>query len=188
MKEKTWTIPNLLSGYRIVMFPVLFWLIWTRQERPFAILLIVNLLTDIADGWIARRFNMQTKLGARLDSTADDLTYVAAFYGLWTFKWAEIGPHRWGLALFMGLFFAQIGFVLWKYGRIPGFHLWSFKATGYVQGAFFGVLFLWGFYPAFFWFAMLFGSAACVETIMVARLLDKPRTDVKGYFWVKKGL
>jgi cardiolipin synthase (CMP-forming) len=185
MKNTVFTVPNLLSGYRIVVFPFIFWLIWSGQERLFAWFLVISLLTDIADGWIARHFNLQTELGARLDSTADYGTFILAFYGIFAFKWPDFGSNQWGLWLFLGFFIAEFSFVLWKYGHIPGFHLWSFKVTGYVQGLFFGVLFLWGFQPILFWLAMLVGCYACLETIAVARLLDVPKTDVKHYFNVK---
>jgi cardiolipin synthase (CMP-forming) len=186
MKNPNFNLPNLLSGYRIVIFPFIFWLIWSGQEVLFARFLVFNLLTDIADGWIARRFNLQTEFGARLDSTADYGTFILAIYGVFAFKWPDFEPNQWGFWLFLVLFIAEISFILWKYGRVPGFHLWSFKVTGYVQGLFFGVLFLWGFQPILFWLAMLVGCYACLETIAVARLLDQPMTDVKHYFFVKK--
>jgi len=55
-------VPNALSVYRIIMFPVLLYLVYLRNELLFSWLICINLLTDIADGWIARRFNLQTEL------------------------------------------------------------------------------------------------------------------------------
>ena len=61
------TIPNLLSFYRLITFPLIMYLTFCQQQRVFAILLIINLITDALDGIIARAFRCQTELGAKLD-------------------------------------------------------------------------------------------------------------------------
>lgn len=69
-KKKIVTVPNLLSFYRLLAFPLILWLIISGKERLFAIFLIINLVTDFLDGFIARVFNQETDLGAKLDSFA----------------------------------------------------------------------------------------------------------------------
>ena len=75
---KIFTIPNLLSVLRICMIP---WLIWTYLARGdntgAALILLLSGLTDIVDGFIARRFNMVSNLGKALDPLADKLTQAA---------------------------------------------------------------------------------------------------------------
>ena len=73
-KAVVWTIPNILSAYRLLAFPFLAFLIVTHQERIFALFFLISLISDILDGWIARTFNLQTELGAKLDSWADTVT------------------------------------------------------------------------------------------------------------------
>lgn len=76
--KKNINIPNILSFYRILSFPFVLYFALSKQENTFVILLAINLVTDILDGFIARRFNMQTELGARMDSIADIGVYISA--------------------------------------------------------------------------------------------------------------
>lgn len=84
MKQKTpveevshriWTIPNLLSFFRLALIPVFVWLYWMEKNYPWAaIVLVLSCITDLADGWIARHFHMISVLGKALDPIADKLT------------------------------------------------------------------------------------------------------------------
>ena len=76
--KKNLTIPNLLSLFRIVLVPVFAVLYLNRPEGDWGIaagiVLILSGLTDLFDGYIARRFNQVTQLGKILDPIADKLT------------------------------------------------------------------------------------------------------------------
>ena len=78
MKKEIFSIPNLLSYFRILMLPVFLYLYYDAQSTLDYVvaftLLTISLLTDLVDGWIARRFNMITELGKALDPIADKLT------------------------------------------------------------------------------------------------------------------
>ena len=68
-------VPNLLSALRILLSPVL---IATADRPPLlAALMLLAGATDAVDGIIARRFDCQTRLGARLDSVADWTFFLA---------------------------------------------------------------------------------------------------------------
>lgn len=142
MKKNTiYTIPNLLSFYRLLMFPYILYLSLSGHERLFAILLTINLVTDVLDGMIARLFNVQTDLGARLDSIADLGTYIAAITGIFVFKASDFQPHLWSFFVFIFLLcFAHI-LSLIKFGQLPSLYLYSWKIGGYIQGVFFIVEF-----------------------------------------------
>lgn len=92
IKRKLLTIPNILSFYRIFSFPLFLYFAIGHEERVFVVLLIINLITDILDGFIARKFNMQTEFGARLDSIADVGTYILAVIGIFIFKAEDFAP------------------------------------------------------------------------------------------------
>lgn len=77
MKEKFFTIPNILSIFRIVLIPFIVWS-YTLGRLTFMFALIVtSALTDIVDGIIARKFNMVTAVGKALDPIADKLTLLS---------------------------------------------------------------------------------------------------------------
>ncbi|CAK5283161.1 unnamed protein product [Mycena citricolor] len=71
VKENIYTIPNLLTASRLVACPILGWAV-VRGHFPLATSILVYAgLTDLADGYLARRFKSQTVLGTILDPAAD---------------------------------------------------------------------------------------------------------------------
>ena len=69
------TVPNLLSFFRLCLIPVFVWLYIAKQDYLWAcIVLVLSGLTDLADGFVARRFNSISNLGKILDPIADKLT------------------------------------------------------------------------------------------------------------------
>ena len=77
------SIPNILSLVRILLIPFFLWaFLWKRSYLLSSGLLIFSGLTDLCDGYIARRFNMVTELGKVLDPVADKLTQLAILFCL----------------------------------------------------------------------------------------------------------
>jgi cardiolipin synthase len=75
----TWTTANLLTLARILLIPfILFWLLQERFTLTL-VLFLVMALTDIFDGYIARRWQQRTILGSYLDPIADKLLLVSVF-------------------------------------------------------------------------------------------------------------
>lgn len=82
-KQQVLTIPNAMSLFRLLLIPVYLYLYLTKKDYTAAIVVIVlSALTDILDGWIARRFNMISDLGKFLDPVADKLTQAAILLSL----------------------------------------------------------------------------------------------------------
>ena len=82
--NSNWTIPNALSGIRLLGVPVFFWLIVGPQSDGLALaILIVSSFTDWLDGYLARRLNQFSRLGELLDPLADRLYVVAALAALY---------------------------------------------------------------------------------------------------------
>lgn len=78
----TWTIPNILTMLRLIAAPglVIMFLYFTRPWADwFALILFVTAaLTDWIDGYLARAWKQETKLGAMLDPIADKAMVVIA--------------------------------------------------------------------------------------------------------------
>lgn len=77
-KKELFSIPNLLSLFRIVLLPVYVYIYLNATETPQYILagtiMAVSCITDMVDGKIARKYNMITNVGKVLDPFADKLT------------------------------------------------------------------------------------------------------------------
>ena len=75
-------IPNLISLGRLLAVPLAVWLI-LREAYDYAFwLVVVAGMSDAVDGFIAKRFNASTALGAYLDPMADKALLMAAYVAL----------------------------------------------------------------------------------------------------------
>ena len=184
--ENILNVPNALSFYRLIMFPVILVLAILGKEQWFVVLISISLISDVLDGSIARYFNLQTKFGAALDNTADVGTYILAVYGLFRFRWEPVEPHAWLLYLFFAVFVISYIVAFLRFQKMPGLHLYSAVTAGYLQGIFFFVLFVWGFYEWFYFIAVGWGVIAYTEKIFVLLHLDDIRPGVKGLYWLMK--
>lgn len=90
-KFKNLNVPNLLSVFRILMI-MPFSISFIEDNYLFSmVVLLMSGITDFLDGFIARKFNQITKLGAVLDPLADKLTLIAVMLCL-SFKFPYLIP------------------------------------------------------------------------------------------------
>ena len=75
-------IPNILTIIRILLIPVILFYIFTGQYIIAFIVFTLSGLTDIADGFIARKFNLISNFGKLMDPLADKLTQIATLTSL----------------------------------------------------------------------------------------------------------
>ena len=122
-KKEIFTIPNLLSLFRLALLPVYVYIYLnatqTHQYITAGVIMAVSCLTDMIDGKIARRFNMITTLGKILDPLADKVTQFTLTVCL-SLKYPQLLPV---LALFVvkELFQVAVGLVHLRKGKmLPG--------------------------------------------------------------------
>lgn len=75
--NKNITVPNALSVFRILLIPPFIFYFLAESWRMAGVVLIASGLSDLVDGYIARKFNQITELGKMLDPLADKLTQAA---------------------------------------------------------------------------------------------------------------
>jgi cardiolipin synthase (CMP-forming) len=76
------TIPNLITIARLLGVPLIVWLMIADRFVEATILFIIAAISDAADGFIAKRFNATSELGAFLDPIADKALLVSVFVTL----------------------------------------------------------------------------------------------------------
>lgn len=76
------SIPNIITLGRIILVPVVFWLLITQQLKMAFLAFVVAGVSDAVDGFLAKRFRWETELGAYLDPIADKLLIVCIFIAL----------------------------------------------------------------------------------------------------------
>ena len=75
-------IPNFITLGRIILVPLVVWAIASSQMTVAFVLFAVAGLSDAVDGFLAKRFNMTTELGALLDPIADKALLVSIYVAL----------------------------------------------------------------------------------------------------------
>src|ERR1700738_5008602 len=78
-------LPNLISLARLLMVPVTIWLIISGRYGAAFWVLVAAGIADALDGFIAKRFDRRTRLGALLDPAADKAMLVSVYV---TLGWA----------------------------------------------------------------------------------------------------
>lgn len=160
--DRILTIPNILSFFRICLIPVIVWLYVFKKDYTWtACVLILSGVTDMVDGFIARRFNMVSNIGKVLDPIADKLTQAVMLICLFTRFPLMIVPLMLMLAreLFMGVTGLLI---IKKTGNVLG-ACWHGKAATCLLYVMMILHVFWYDIPAM---ASDFAIAAC--TLMVA--------------------
>ena len=122
-KKELFTIPNMLSFFRIALIPV-YVLIYLNASAPqdyflAGTVLAVSCLTDMIDGQIARHFHMTSEIGKVLDPVADKMTQLSLTLCL-SVKYPIL---RWILLLFLvkEAFQTIVMIVMYRRGKmLPG--------------------------------------------------------------------
>lgn len=177
-------IPNTLSYLRLIMLPVL-WIIYIRGSIQYlAVLLLITALTDVFDGYCARKLNLVSKYGSKLDSLADHLLSASAIF--WTLNiFPEILQNYalviilWSLLLIISVL---IGLV--KFGRIGNLHLYSSKAAAVSSYAFIIYAYLFQFSPALFYISISTLIISAAELIFI-QLIHKEVDEHMGSLLLK---
>ena len=75
-----WNLPNILTVLRIAVIPLMVWLLLEEPTEFEAIVSVVifvaAMITDIVDGWLARKWDLVSPVGAFLDPLADKLMTI----------------------------------------------------------------------------------------------------------------
>lgn len=178
-KKDILTIPNLLSALRIVLIPIIVVLCVNYEFTVAVVLLIISAITDIADGFIARRFGMVSDLGKLLDPVADKLTQASIALCLLT-----LYPDMQYLFILMvikEILMAANGYMcISKTGKVPS-AAWHGKMATVVVTIVLGIHMIWrdlnvfesGFFLIFAGEVMIFSLVAYI--LRTVHLIRKAR-------------
>ncbi len=75
-------VPNILTVIRLLLIPLIVFYIFTGQYILAFIFFTISGITDIADGFIARKFNLISNFGKLMDPLADKLTQISTLASL----------------------------------------------------------------------------------------------------------
>ncbi|MGH6842074.1 MAG: CDP-alcohol phosphatidyltransferase family protein [Methylocella sp.] len=76
------SLPNLITLSRLVLAPAVVAMIAAQRWKAACIVFIIAGLSDAVDGWLAKRFDLRSELGAYLDPLADKALIVSIYVSL----------------------------------------------------------------------------------------------------------
>ncbi|MRG61774.1 CDP-alcohol phosphatidyltransferase family protein [Agromyces sp. CFH 90414] len=181
---------------RLVLVPVFLVLIVRADFVAALVVLVVASLTDLLDGFLARRLGQITRLGQLLDPAADRLYIFAALIGL-----AAQGLVPWWIVaiivardaflLILGVVLANHGFgplPVHQLGKVATFALFTglpvimlgpaFPAIEAVTAPVGWAITLWGAF--LYWWAGVIYAIETVRVIRMPRVARDPRSDTLG--------
>jgi len=187
MEKTSYYIINAITVYRVLSAPVLFLLIITKQTELFKWLLALSFFTDAIDGYLARRYQVTSVAGARLDSLGDDLTVLAGIIGLFVLRNDFISRQYLWVAVLLVLLAVQVIAAFWRYGKMTSFHTWLAKSAAVLQGIFLiSAFFMSEPSRLLFYVAVAVTALELLEEIVLVFLLPVWKVNVKGLYWVLK--
>lgn len=180
-------IPNALSAFRLLVAPVLIVLAWLDHERIFVVLLLTAFVTDALDGFIARRLNQVSDLGARLDSWGDQAIYVTIVISAFLLWYEQLMAQAlFTMPVIVCLILVPI-VSLTRFRSLTSYHTWLTKVAAVAIAAGGTVYLAWDLaWP--FQVACVLAVMSALEQIVISLLLREKRSNVKSLWHVLRKL
>ncbi len=172
-------LPNVISALRVAMFPLLMWMVYQRNPHAFLGILAFSLLTDVLDGYLARKLNQVTALGTQLDSWADFATYGAMLIAL-VVIWSDI-YHQVSLFIMLGLSFWLFSSLvcLARFRCFPTYHTYAAKLVAVCSAPAYFVAAWWND-PFYIRLALIAYLWVAIEQVMITSVLTRWQGNVAG--------
>lgn len=122
-------LPNCITALRLAATAVLLFLAPFRAA--FYVVYTLAGVSDVMDGWTARKLKVTSDFGAKLDSAADLVFYSVMFARIFPALWAGLPRIIWrGVQLVVALRLITYAFAAVKFRRFASLHTYMNKATG----------------------------------------------------------
>jgi CDP-diacylglycerol--glycerol-3-phosphate 3-phosphatidyltransferase len=184
-KRELRKIPNQITCARLLLTALLYWPAALRDRPVFLVGFVVTFFSDVLDGYLARRWKMESYFGMRLDSYADYFLMASSLYWAWRFNERMFVEHA-GLWVAAGaMLLVPQAIAMARLGRNAGFHLYTTKLAGWIAAALF-VSAVAGEYSVSLLYALMWAVAvkSAEETaicLLVSDPYEDPQPSLVGY-------
>ena len=129
VQRHKWNAADTITSVRIALS--LFLPFLPLHSAGFFAAYTVTVLTDVLDGWLARRTGTTSQFGARLDSIADLLFYGVLLFRLFPVLWQTLPVSIWYVVAAIVLVrLASYATAAVRYHQFASLHTWLNKLTG----------------------------------------------------------
>ncbi|HIH14274.1 MAG TPA: CDP-alcohol phosphatidyltransferase family protein [Nanoarchaeota archaeon] len=175
-------LPNQITLLRIFCFPVLWVLALAHLPKIFAAVLIFVGMTDIFDGYFARKMKIACEFGAKFDSFADSIFAVSIIFWLWILLPGFFAKHIMAIVLLFALYLLKIFLSFAKFGKMPHYHTYLAKFTTITSYVFASHALLFAPSILFFYFVAIIIIVSNSEHIFLILTSHKIDSDKKSAF------
>jgi phosphatidylglycerophosphate synthase len=160
---------NAVTLSRGLLIAPIFGLLWAGQGTAALALYVLAALTDLLDGWLARRLRQSSEFGAQLDAVVDNLFSLAilgflalAYPGLIARQWLASAVLFGGPILYLGVSWAMTR-------RLMMFHVWSAKVGAFLLFCLWPAIAVTGWTGWLWLSALVVGLSRLEQVILIAR-------------------
>lgn len=137
-------LPNYITVFRIIASIPL--LLFPAMTLPFYVFYTIIAISDALDGYIARKYHLESKLGAKLDSIADLLFWAVVLMKIIPEIWCQFKKLEYAMMIIIfSARFISYTFAFIKFHAFPSLHTFLNKLTGI---ALFIAMYLFKFFAA----------------------------------------
>jgi CDP-diacylglycerol--glycerol-3-phosphate 3-phosphatidyltransferase len=174
MRNLLQTIPNRITAGRLLLVPVMWLLAWLQLPVYLGIGTFVSFITDVLDGYIARRFGMVSDMGSQFDSVADNILLPSVLAWLWLFRPEIFRDHLAICSIAVALYFSTILLGMVKFARFANLHLYSSKIAAVPMYVFASHALIAAHYsPTLFYLAVGCQVVSSGETLLLQAISPK---------------
>ncbi len=173
-------IPNLITSVRLfAALAIIIFSVTQAMGTPtwFLPFFIAAAVSDMLDGFIARKFSWCTDFGATLDSVSDMALYAAVFTCFLVYRTEAMTAFA---PLFVSGIIIQVShwaYSVWKHKQFPAYHSNLSRLVAYAM--FFACLYFWSTKSPIILAAMLIFWIVCsLEGMIITYVLSGPRSNI----------
>jgi len=157
MRSQNFNIPNCITSLRII--GTIFLLFVAPLTTPFFVIYTLTGVTDVLDGFIARKTNTVSKFGTKLDSVADLMFYTVMLLKIFPILWEKLPKQIWIVVALILLIRVSAYIVsAVKYKQFASRHSYLNKLTGLVL------------FSVPYFLSLPFGTPLCWTVCIIAAL------------------
>ena len=178
LKKSSWTFVNNITVLRMVGAIAMLFI--RPMSKAFYIVYLLTGLTDVLDGWIARKTGTTSELGAKLDSLADILFYTIMMILFLPILSERLPVQIWYVVVVIIIIRLLAYFIAaLKYKCFASLHTWLNKLTG--LGVFI-LPFVFIFSPGILYSWILCGIAflSSIEELIIHIVRNRYSTNIKS--------
>jgi len=160
---------NAVTLSRGLLIAPIFGLLWWGQATAALGVYVLAALTDLIDGWLARRFKQSSEFGAQLDAVVDNV-FSLAILGFLAMAYPDLIARQWlAAAVLFGAPVLYLGLSWLMTRRLMMFHVWSAKVGAFLLFCLWPAIAVSGWQGWLGLSALVVGLSRLEQLILIAR-------------------